>query len=411
MTRLDDLALALALAPEAERPAHAQALRREAEDAGVWPASIAPIYRALAAGRVQPMTVPAVNVRGLTYRVARAAWRTAARTAAGPVIFELAPSEAWAGDQSFAEYAAMVLAAAAREGIRGPVFLQADHVSLEDDGPESLRQADGHIERALDAGFRQIDVDAAALARPSRDAAERQADNARVTCAVARSIHRRTPDAVVGGEVGEIGGADTTPEDLRAFLAAVQTCSPGGEGWLGKVSVQTGTRHGGVVLADGSTGRMRMDPTLARGLADIARREFGLPGVVQHGASTLAPDQWALLPAAGVIEVHLATGLQNVVLDHPALPSDLVARMRHELAGPVAHAERGSESGEPLTAQQVYVHNRWRAWGAFKRDLWELPEAVLAQVDVALEAWFETTFRALGVAGRRESLRLVEPAA
>jgi fructose/tagatose bisphosphate aldolase len=409
MRHLDELALALALAPEAERPDHAKALRREAERAGVWPASIAPVYRALAEERIDPLTVPAMNVRGLSYRVARAAWRTAVRTAAGPIIFELAPSEAWAGDQSFAEFAAMVLAAAAREGVRGPVFLQADHVSLEDDGPESVRQAHDHIESALEAGFRQIDVDAAALARPSTDAAERQEDNARVTCEVARSIHQRAPDAVVGGEVGEIGGADTTPEDLRAFLAAVRACGCDGEGWLGKVSVQTGTRHGGVVLADGSSGRMRMDPTLARTLADVARREFGLPGVVQHGASTLEPDQWAQLPAAGVIEVHLATGLQNVVLDHPALPAELVARMRHELAGPVAHAERGSDSEEPLTAQQVYAHNRWRAWGVFKRDLWQLPEAVLAHLDVALEAWFETTFSALGVAGRRDALRLVEP--
>jgi hypothetical protein len=284
--------------------------------------------------------------------------------------------------------------------------LQADHVSLDADDEASRSTARERLQEALDAGFGQMDIDAAALAVPAANPEERQARNAAVTAELASWLRAQRPDAVIGGEVGEIGGADTSPEDLRAFLSLTRAF--GGE--LGKVSVQTGTRHGGVVRADGSSGVMSVDHSLAARLASIARNEYGLPGVVQHGASTLTPEQWRSLPAAGVVEVHLATGIQNVILDHPALPRALVERMQAELAGPVSYAERGSEEGGALTPAQVYRHNRWRAWGVFKRDLWTLPEGVLERVDVALEAWFATTFDALGLAGRAHELaRIPEP--
>jgi fructose/tagatose bisphosphate aldolase len=299
--------------------------------------------------------------------------------------------------------------AAAREGVRGPVFLQADHVTVDADDPASVAQARAHLHDALDAGFAQLDVDAAALATHAADPAARQARNAAVTAELAAWVRARRPDAVIGGEVGEIGGADTHPDDLRAFLTAFARNPRGAQ--LGKVSVQTGTPHGGVVHADGRSGVMRVDHALAAQLATIARREFGLPGVVQHGASTLTPEQWRSLPAAGVIEVHLATGIQNVILDHPALPAALTDAMQAALVGPVMHAERGSDTAEALTRAQVYRHNRWRAWGTFKRELWSLPEAVWTPIDAALEAWFATTFTALGVAGRAEELaRIPAPA-
>lgn len=408
MTGFDGDALALALAPADRRPPLAAALRERAEEHGAWPASIAAVYAGLAQGRLAPMTVPAMNVRGLTYRVARAAWRTALRCDAGPLIFELAPSEAAAGDQSFGEYAAMVLAAAAREGYRGPVFLQGDHIDVADDGDEALERARQRCHEALSAGFRQVDIDAAGLAVAAPEPAARQEANAAATAGLAAFVQAIEPTAVVGGEVGEIGGANTTVADLRSFLTAVRERVPVGMPGLGKVSVQSGTRHGGVVRSDGSVGAMPVDVDLLAELARVAREEYGLPGVVQHGASTLTMAQLERLPAAGVIEVHLATGIQNLVLDHPALPTELVDRMRQAFVGRVRYAEGGHHDEGDLTAAQAFVQNRWRAWGAFKSALWSLPEEVLQALDASLEVWFEQLFVALGVAGRAADLALVE---
>ena len=410
-TDLDRAATELALATSDARSARLAALRRAARDAGVYPASIGPIYRGLAAGDLPPMTVPAMNLRGLTYDAARAAWRASIALEAGPLIFELAPSEADVSRQRFDEYAAMVLAAGAREGYRGPVFLQGDHFGLYEDTPEAKAKLRALAFEAVDAGLMQLDVDAAGLADlDADDASARQADNARATAAMVAELRAEAGEhIVVGGEVGEIGGQNTRPDDLRAFLDGVRQSLPAGMRGLGKVSVQTGTRHGGIVTAAGGTAEMPLDIDLASRLSGIARREYGLPGVVQHGASTLTLEQLARLPGAGVIEVHLATGIQNLILDHAAMPGELIDRMKREMVGPIEHAESGVYQDAETPEQQFY-QARWKAWGRYKEDLWTLPPGVREAFRGSLESWFSGLFAALEVAGKRASLDAV-PAA
>ena len=104
-----------------------RAIREAAGSVGILPASILPLYKARGRGEVSGFTVPAVNLRMLTYDTARAAFRAAQGLDAGALIFEIARSEIGYTDQRPAEYAAVVLAAAIREGWDGPVFLQGDH--------------------------------------------------------------------------------------------------------------------------------------------------------------------------------------------------------------------------------------------------------------------------------------------
>lgn len=391
----------MALGPAAERHSLSRALAARSRELGVWPASIAPVYAGIASSRFAPMTVPAMNLRGLTYHLARAAWRAALRRDAAPVIFELAPVEAEIGKQSFGEFAAMVLAAAAREGYRGPVFLQADHVEVHELGAPEMDGARRLCAEVVEAGFLQVDIDAAALAIDADTPDDRQAANAAATAELAGQLHGLDPTVVVGGEVGEIGGANTSIADLRAFLGAVAAHRSQWGGSLGKVSVQTGTQHGGVVLADGSFGTMTVDFAVAAELARVARESFGLPGVVQHGASTLTTEQLGRLAGAGVHEVHLATAIQNVVLEHRALPAELLDRMRSELAGASGAPEggHGAKMADGLTAEQFWIANRWHAWGVFKPELWGLSESILVQLRDAAETWFDRTFVALGLAG------------
>ncbi|MEX2540845.1 MAG: class II fructose-bisphosphate aldolase [Trueperaceae bacterium] len=416
---LDAAAVDLALAPAGQRAAKAAALRRQAADAGVHAGSIGAVYRAFAEGKLAPMTVPAMNLRGLTYLLARAVFRAVDRLDAGPVMFELAPSESDVSDQSFAEYGAQVLAAAAREGHRGPVYLQGDHfeVAYDSDGGHSALMERSRA--AVAAGVRQIDLDAAGLADGSAPSAnERQRPNALATAHMLAFLRRLDggDELVVGGEVGEIGGANTTPEELRTFLTAVSDALPAGMRGLDKVSVQTGTRHGGVVRKDGSVGEMSVDLELTAILSDVARSEFGLPGVVQHGASTLSTAQLAQLPDAGVIEVHLATGIQNLVFEHGALPREFTDRINRELDSTAeirpddggesaSHAESGHyDAPGELSERQRFVMNRWKAWGRYKRELWTLESGVQASLGEAMEAWATELLTALQVAGKREAV-------
>src|SRR5690349_23992573 len=97
---------------------------------GVRAASIQELYMARGRGEIHGFTVPAINVRGMAYDTARSIFRTAIRLKAGAFILEIARSEIAYTDQRPTEYVAVLLAAAMREGFRGPVFIQGDHFQV-----------------------------------------------------------------------------------------------------------------------------------------------------------------------------------------------------------------------------------------------------------------------------------------
>ena len=84
--------------------------------------------------------------------------------------------------------------------------------------------------------------------------------------------------------------------------------------------MQTGTTHGGVVLPDGSIAKVSIDFNTLKELSQVAREEYGLGGAVQHGASTLPDEAFDMFPKVDTVEVHLATGFQNIIYDSPNFP-------------------------------------------------------------------------------------------
>ncbi len=89
-------------------------IRQLAAERGIFPASIQGLYQAAAKGLYHNISVPAINLRGLTYHMARAIFRAAMKGRVGAFIFEIARSEMGYTKQRPAEYAACVLAAAIR---------------------------------------------------------------------------------------------------------------------------------------------------------------------------------------------------------------------------------------------------------------------------------------------------------
>ncbi len=409
---LDQLAVDIAFAPPDEKQERAFQAIQDLQDIGVYSASIGPWYRAIATGDLPSMTVPAFNLRGNTYNVARRIWRVSQDLGVGAFIFELAPSEATVSDQSFAEYVALVLAAAVREGYQGPVFIQGDHFDIA--APTELEATQQLCREAIEAGMYQIDIDGCHLVNPAeKSLAAFHQPNSLATAELIQFVRATEPEGIeitIGGEVGVIGGANTTPQDLRAFLTAIRAALPSQIRSLDKISAQTGTQHGGVVNFDGSLGRMQLDIDLVKQLSDAARTEFGLAGLVQHGASTLQIEQLAQLKAHGVIEVHLATGIQNIIFDHPAFPPELLTHIQTELVQPETGPEGDQkQTSEGLSLAQQFYNTRWVAWGPFKKELWSLPESAWSEICVDLDEWFRQIFKALGVNGQSQHLATYYP--
>src|SRR5256714_4371182 len=271
-------------------------LHLEARKRGAVATSIFPLYAAIARGEVtRRFTVPAFNIRALTYDAARALFRVAMRHDVGAFIFEIARSEIGYTEQRPGEYAACVLAAAIREGFKGPVFIQGDHfqasarkwATAEGQAAE-MKALESLIDEALAAEFYNIDIDTSTLVDldfPTRD--EQQRANYEGTAHLTKYIREREPAGItvsVGGEIGEVGKYNTHPEEVRAYADGLKRLLGGITG-ISKISVQTGTSHGGVPLADGTIAQAKIDFEVLRQTTHICREEYQMAGAVQHGAS------------------------------------------------------------------------------------------------------------------------------
>ena len=275
--------------------------------------------------------MPAINIRGLTYDSARAVFRKAKEMSVGAFIFEIARSEIGYTAQRPLEYSAVVLAAAIREGFEGPVFIQGDHFQISGKRYIESQQAEidylhGLIKEAIDAEFYNIDIDASTTVDLSKPTVkEQQKPNYTITAALTNYIREIEPKGItvsVGGEIGEIGKSNSTVEELKAFLDGFKETANKNQTGLSKISVQTGTSHGGVVLPDGTLAQIKIDFDTLKKLSDAARNEYGLSGAVQHGASTLPESAFGKFVESGCSEVHLATGFQNIIYDSKHMPSD-----------------------------------------------------------------------------------------
>ena len=385
----------------AEKEAGFKAIRQLALSRGVRPASIQALYEASGRGEYSGVTVPAINIRGITYDVARAVFRAAMKENVGAFIFELARSEMGYTAQSPAEYAAAVLAAGVSEKYEGPVFIQADHTQVnrsrfQKEAAAELDAIRNIVSQSVTAGFYNIDIDASTVVELSKPTLEdQQLDNSRITAEMTEFIRGIEPEGVtvsVGGEIGEIGKGNSTIADLRAFMNVYRRCLEPGVTGISKISVQTGTTHGGVVLADGSIAKVSIDFNTLKELSDLARREYGLGGAVQHGASTLPDEAFDTFPKCGTLEVHLATGFQNIIYDSSHFPGDLRASINHHLD---EHYNDERKAGE--TEEQFIYKTRKKAFGDFKKELWHLPPGVNRKIMGELEERFSLIFHKLNV--------------
>ena len=388
-------------------------IRALAAAKGVRPSSIHELYLAMGRGEAGGFTVPAMNIRMATYYTARAAFRAAAKASAGAFIFEIARSEIGYTEQRPHEYAAVVLAAALREGHEGPVFLQGDHVQVSVKkyaSPERDKELDTLrtlIREEIAAGFYNIDIDTSTLVDLDKTTLdEQQAVNCDLCADFTKYIREHEPKGVtvsVGGEIGEVGGHNSNVQELHAFMRGyIKALSAKGKHLAGisKISVQTGTAHGGFVAADGKVRTdVKLDLVALEELSRVARTEYGLGGAVQHGASTLPPDAFDAFPKAGACEIHLATDFQNMVYEHPAFPKALKDEMY------AWTAEHAAEERKPTDSEQQFLYKgRKKAIGPFKKQLWGLEPSVRDAIGASLEERFAFLMAQLRIGGTKPAV-------
>jgi fructose/tagatose bisphosphate aldolase len=404
---IDRLAWTCAFGADAELRGTARWIVRSlAASAGIRPSSIHDLYLAMGRGEASGFTVPAINVRAMAYDTARAVIRSARKLNAGAFIFEIARSEIGYTEQRPSEYASILLAAALREGFSGPLFIQGDHVQTNAkkyNSPErdkEIATLRALIQEEIAAGFYNIDIDTSTLVDLTKATlAEQQEVNVKLAVDFAVFIRQHEPQGItisVGGEIGEVGGKNSDVHELHAYMSGfneeLKRRAPSAEG-LSKISVQTGTAHGGFVNADGTVRKdVKIDLKTLEELSRLARTEYGLGGAVQHGASTLPPEAFDAFPRAGACEIHLATDFQNMVYEHPRFPKELKAEM---YAWVQANA---TEERKPKDTEDQFIYKaRKKAIGPFKQRMWSIAADDRAAIGQSLEERFTFLMRQLKI--------------
>jgi fructose/tagatose bisphosphate aldolase len=391
-------------------------IRFVALELGIIPASIHDLYLARGRGDI-PMTftTPAFNLRVLSFHAARAMFRSAKKMNAGAFIFEIARSEIGYTAQRPVEYSTNILAAAIAEDWKGPVFIQGDHFQVSAKKFTSDRQAEVNavkelITEAIAAGFFNIDIDTSTLVDISKPSVpEQQETNFSLSAEFGSFIRQIEPKNVtisIGGEIGEVGGHNSTEEELRAFMdgynSEMKKLALGKPG-LSKISIQTGTSHGGTVLPDGTLAKVSIDFDTLRNLSRVARKDYQLGGTVQHGASTLPEDAFHKFVENEAIEVHLATNFMTMFYDNA--PAELTKEMYAWL-----NVNSASERKPGMTDDQFIYKTRKNAIGAFKGKMYALPQADKDKLSAAWEIQFEKLFNLLGMTDTRQFVdKIIRP--
>lgn len=385
-------------------------IKSTAQQMGIVPASIQGLYDARGAGKNGGYTVPALNIRGMSYDLSKAIFRTALATNCGAFIFEIAKSEIGYTHQRPHELTSVILAAAIKEKFKGPVFIQGDHFQINaqkfhEDRTKEVEGLKDLIREGLNAGFYNIDIDTSTLVTlDPEDVKEQQRLNFEVGVELTKYVRELEPEGVtvsVGGEIGEVGKENSNEQELRAYMdnfnEDLAKVNPN-YATISKISIQTGTSHGGVPLPDGSVADVNLDFDTLEHLSRIAREQYHLAGAVQHGASTLPQDMFDKFPQLETAEIHLATDFQNMIYGSKYFPEELKQEIYTHL-----HSAFADEKKADQTDEQFIYKTRKKGFGnPFKGKFWDLSPEIKDGIGKELEGKLHFLFDKLNAGDTKQ---------
>jgi len=367
--------------------------------------SIQGLYEAIGKGEAKGFTVPAMNIRTLTFDLVRGVFRAAKKINAGAFIFEIAKSEIGYTDQRPLEYSSIIALAAMKESYQGPIFIQGDHFQVKaanylKDKEKEVSQLKEVIKEAIESSFYNIDIDSSTLVDLDKTTLDEQQKLNYDVCALLtkyiRDLQPKGIDISIGGEIGEVGGKNSNSDELNAYMQGYLK-EIGSLKGISKISIQTGTSHGGVVLPDGSIAKVNIDFDTLKDLSEISRKQYNMSGAVQHGASTLPNEAFGRFSEVGCAEIHLATQFQNMVYDY--LPLPLKEKIYDWL-----HENCTDEKKPDWTNDQFIYKTRKKALGPFKKDIFSIPTDAKEKISTVLEEEFSFLFGKLNIKDTKDAV-------
>ena len=169
---------------------------------------------------------------------------------------------------------------------------------------------------------------------------------------------------------------------------------------ISKISIQTGTSHGGVPLPDGTVADVNLDFDTLENLSRISRDNYGLAGAVQHGASTLPQDLFHKFPELETAEIHLATDFQNMIYASKLFPASFKEKIYTHLRKKFCSEQKSGETDE-----QFIYKTRKKGFGEFKQEFWGLSNEIREGIGEELESKMDFLFKKLAVQNTKDYVK------
>ncbi len=397
-----------------------QIIRSAALAHGIWCDSIHAFYHANAVSRARSIVVPAFNVRGLTYSTIRSIFRVAQKLDTGPFIIEISPAEMNHTQQRSDELAACVLGAALRENYSGPVFLQGDHFRLDprrcqSDLKSEVNRLQALVLDAIHNGFFNFDIDATSVATSDTDSqSEKELPYLKLVADFCTFIRHHQPEGITIALGLEFANLRAVLQNADALLSEFMDFNKllarsGSAASVSKYNIHL-EAHSGTGTGPAQTDRPQMpsfasdECAITREFAETLRTAHGVCGLELHSNSTIPDVFLPLLSACGVVEAHLGTRLQDVVLDHPRFPIGLTEEIHSFLE---THCSMESRTG--LSQEQFYYLARKKAWGPFKKAICTLDERTKSAILQDVEREITMNFEKLGAFSQRKRMDEIYP--
>ena len=223
------------------------------------------------------------------------------------------------------------------------------------------------------AGFLNIDIDTSTLVDLSQPTvAEQQRVNAENSAELTRLIRSLQPDGVtisIGGEIGEVGKANSTEEELRAYIDGYLAAA--GRRRRADQQGQRPDRHLARRRRPARRQRRRGEHRLRHAAAPLDGRARG----VRHGrlrpARRLDAARRGLPPLPGARDRRDPP--RDRLPEHPLRRWRAARRAPGRDDGAGASTNCADERKDGETEEQFLYKTRKKAIGPFKRQLWTLP--------------------------------------
>jgi len=227
---------------------------------------------------------------------------------------------------------------------------------------------------------------------------EQQRLNAELTARFTRLVREVEPKGVtisVGAEIGEVGAHNTTPDELRAFMATYPKAlaAPGGGAGITKVSVNSGTlpwwKSAARRDARQGAGCLRHGWPRSRGSAgrnSACRRRAARRLDATHGLLREVPGERHGGDPPG------RSASTNLIFDHPKLPQAVKDEIRA-----YCFTHHANERKPDQTEAQFIYTTRKKAWAGMKQRFWDLPADIQDTLMGSLEGMFRDMFERMRV--------------